>query len=108
MNTLCDDCKNKQTCDSYKNGNLVAYCENKITYNWIPTSEKPLPKDTEVLATTIWGDVTIADRWNENECFIHEGNSNADIDEIIAWCPLPKPYVEKEELERMIYEIHNL
>ena len=33
---------------------------------WIPISERLPETDTEVLATTIWGDVTIADRIGGN------------------------------------------
>lgn len=62
---------------------------------WIPCSERlPLVTDQEVLATTIWGDVTIANRCTCDDWFIHEGNSNAKTSDIIAWMPLPTPYTK--------------
>lgn len=60
---------------------------------WIPCSEKlPLITTGEVLATTIWGEITIADRFSTDKWFIHEGNSNAVTSDILAWQPLPTPY----------------
>ena len=59
---------------------------------WISVNER-LPKiDEAVLATTAWNDITIASRISIAEWFIHEGNTNAEIDDIIAWMPLPEPY----------------
>lgn len=62
---------------------------------WIPCSER-LPEDDEiVLATTAWGDVTIAERIYppiDDTCwFINDGNTNATIDDVVAWMPLPEP-----------------
>ena len=56
--------------------------------------ECPLPDDDqEVLVTTRWGDVCI-DNWHRDiDCSWFEDHE--DIDEVIAWMPLPKPY-EKE------------
>ena len=67
------------------------------TQNWIPVSERLPEKNVEVLATTEWGGVTIAEMYSANDWFIHEGATNAETDEIVAWMPLPKPYKESEE-----------
>lgn len=63
---------------------------------WIPVSERLPEKNVEVLATTEWGAVTIAEMYSANDWFIHEGTTNAEIDEIVAWMPLPKPYEPQE------------
>lgn len=77
---------------------LPTYSLNKG--EWIPVSER-LPKvDQEVLATTKWGEVTIAERLDiGSDCwFINEGDSNAYTEDILAWQPLPEPYrAESEE-----------
>ncbi len=67
---------------------------------WIPTSERLPEKNVEVLATTEWGAITIAERCSENEWFIYEGDTTANADEIKAWCELPEPYkLESEDKE---------
>ena len=59
---------------------------------WIPVSER-LPKENEeVLVTTVWGEVTIGERYSTIDYFINDGAINANEDEIIAWMPLPKSY----------------
>lgn len=59
---------------------------------WIPCSER-LPKEDEyVLATTVWGEITMAENLGNDEWFIHEGDSNAYTEEILAWMPLPQPW----------------
>jgi len=69
--------------------------------NWIPCSDRLPENDEYVLATTAWGDVTIAERVyppiNDTCWFIHDGNTNATIDDVIAWSPLPEPYAERRE-----------
>ena len=82
------------TMDIAKNVILKAL---ELQPRWIPTSERLPEKDVEVLATTRWGEVTIAEMYSENDWFIHEGATNAEIDEIVAWMPLPKPYKESED-----------
>jgi len=58
---------------------------------WIPVSER-LPEE-DFLATTEWGDVTYASvSGGDSDIYIHEGNTNADWSDIIAWQPLPEPY----------------
>ena len=64
---------------------------------WIPTSERLPEKDTYVLATTRWGEVTIAEMYSENDWFIHEGATNVETDEIVAWMPLPPSYKAESE-----------
>ena len=64
--------------------------------NWIPCSEKLPENDERVLATTAWGEVTIAERVyppiSDTCWFIHDGNTNATIDDVVAWKPMPEPY----------------
>ena len=66
------------------------------TQNWIPVSERLPEKGVEVLATTEWGEVTIA-MYCVTDWLIHEGDTNAETDDIIAWMPLPESYKESEE-----------
>ena len=67
---------------------------------WIPCSERLPENDERVLATTAWGEVTIAERIyppiNDTCWFIDDGNTNATIDDVVAWMPLPEPYREEE------------
>ena len=65
--------------------------------DWIPCSERLPEEDQEVLATTNWGDVTYAWRYDNNKWFIHEGNTNATTDDILAWMPMPEPYKGGEQ-----------
>ena len=61
---------------------------------WISCSER-LPKiDEAVLVTTEWNDLSIAWRIGIDKWFIHEGNTNATTDDLVAWMPLPEPYKE--------------
>ena len=64
---------------------------------WIPVSERLPEKNVEVLATTEWGEATIAEMFSNNDWFIHEGATSVDIDDIIAWMPLPQPYKAESE-----------
>ncbi len=66
---------------------------------WIPYSEKPPKKNVEVLATTTWDAITIAEMYSANDWFIHEGTTNAETDEIVAWMSLPQPYKAESEEE---------
>lgn len=67
---------------------------------WIPCSERMPEINTYVLATTVWGDVTIAERlgaistYDNYDWFTCEGNNNAENEDILAWMPLPEPYKE--------------
>lgn len=66
---------------------------------WTPVSKGLPKKNTEVLATTEWSTLTIAEMYGESDWFLHEDITNAEIDEkIVAWMPLPPSYQgEKEE-----------
>lgn len=64
---------------------------------WILVSKRLPEKDVEVLATTRWGEITIAKMYSENDWFIHEGATNAETDEIVAWMPLPLPWKAESE-----------
>ena len=68
---------------------------------WIPVSEKLPEKNVEVLATTEWGAVTISEMYSANDWFIHEGTTNADTDDIVAWMPLPEPYEPQESEDKL-------
>ena len=63
---------------------------------WTPIEECLPPKDVDVLATTAWGDITIAVRLFDNFWFIHDGNTNASTEDILAWSSLPEPYKKGE------------
>lgn len=66
---------------------------------WISVSERLPEKNIEVLVTTKWDYITIGEMFGDNDWFIHEGTTNADIDDIKAWMPLPTPYkAESEEV----------
>ena len=82
------------TMDIAKNVILKALDEQP---RWIATSERLPEKDTYVLATTRWEEITIAEMYSENDWFIHEGATNVETDEIIAWMPMPEPYKESED-----------
>jgi hypothetical protein len=64
---------------------------------WIPVSERLPETNVEVLVTTEWGSITIAERYSANDYFINEGATNAEEDEIVAWMPLPEPYKAESE-----------
>ena len=58
---------------------------------WIPCSERLPDVDVEVLATVDWADVRIAwlkkgGTWETDEYILEN-------DEILAWMPLPDPYI---------------
>ena len=64
---------------------------------WIPCSERLPEEDTYVLATTAWGEITMAEKLSDIAWFIYEGTANAKSDDIVAWMPLPEPYAERRE-----------
>ena len=64
---------------------------------WIPCSERLPEEYTDVLATTVWGDITIAERLDDSSWFIIEGYSNANDEDIVAWQELPEPWKGDEE-----------
>lgn len=59
---------------------------------WIPCSERLPDEKVEVLVTTKRGNITTAERYSANKCFIYDGAVDADINDIIAWRELPQPY----------------
>ena len=73
---------------------LSALPSAESVQGWIPCSER-LPKvDEEVLVTMEWGDVQIAwydkfGKWETDEWY--------DLDDILAWMPLPTPYEGGDE-----------
>lgn len=66
---------------------------------WIPLCERVPDLNEDVLATTYWGNITIAERIGIDKYFIHEGSTNARGQDIVAWQPLPEPYVREGEEE---------
>ena len=65
--------------------------ELPLENRWISCKDQ-MPPDHYVLATTAWGDVTMAERYGEDKWFIHEGATNAHDVDIVAWMPLPLSY----------------
>ena len=63
-----------------------------VTQEWIPCSERLPEEKVEVLVTTEWGSITIAERYSANDYFINDGAACSDGDEITAWMPLPLPW----------------
>lgn len=86
--------------DNYRANRIIdaadEYAETEKESDWIPVSERLPEKNVEVLATTEWGAVTISEMYSANDWFIHEGTTNAETDDIVAWMPLPKPYKPQE------------
>lgn len=72
-------------------------CASEDPERWIPVSERVPKKGVDVLATTLWGAITIAEMFSANDWLIHEGATNDGADDIVAWMPLPEPYREVEE-----------
>ena len=68
------------------------FADGRNADKWISVERELPPKGEFVLATTSWNDVTIAENLGGGNWFIHEGDSNATDEDIIAWQPLPKPY----------------
>lgn len=64
---------------------------------WIPCSKRLPENDEYVLATTAWEDVTMAERVDDTYWYIHEGYTNATIDDVVAWMPKPEPYGGEQE-----------
>ena len=89
----------RRTLEEYISDTLpyVSNSENPNKGEWIPVTERVPEKNAEVLATTEWGSITIAERYSANDYFINEGTTNADVDDIIAWMPLPEPYKAESE-----------
>jgi hypothetical protein len=82
--------------DGKKDGYLQAKADQALNTSWIPVSERLPEKNVEVLATTESGYITIAEWFEYDHWFIHEGSSNAHTDELTAWMPLPPSYQGEE------------
>ena len=74
--------------DQYEKG----YADGKTESKWIPCSERLPILGEPVLSTTEWNDITIAWRLGIKKWRIHEGNTDAETEDIAAWMPLPEPY----------------
>lgn len=59
---------------------------------WIPVNERLPEKNVEVLVTTKYDEIAIAELYGGNDWFIHKDIVNFDADAIVAWMPLPEPY----------------
>ena len=81
---------------------LLKDCESCKTNKWIPVSERLPKKHVEVLATTLWNDITIVYRYSENDWFGEEGHINLHTDKIVAWMPLPTPYKAESKIEQTL------
>lgn len=100
----CTDCKEydreKHCCHRWTKVIRNTVEEIKNEQRWIPCSEQMPKTNAYVLATTVWGYVTIAERlgametYDNYDWFISEGNNNAESEDILAWMPLPEPYKE--------------
>lgn len=75
---------------------IIKFLKDK---RWIPVSEGLPPIGDEVIVTTVWGEVTKAERYGSGneDWFIHEGATNAKTDDILAWMPLPESYNTESE-----------
>ena len=66
---------------------------------WIPINKELPPANEEVLATLAWNDtISIIEYdpdWGDN-VLLYEGEGNGTLEDILAWMPLPKPYIEEE------------
>ena len=60
--------------------------------DWVYIFDCPLPEDEEEILLTngvhVWTDTFI----NDGECYLDGGD---DIDDDMAWMPMPKPYIER-------------
>ena len=65
---------------------------------WIPINKELPPANEEVLATLAWNDtISIIEYdpdWGDN-VLLYEGEGNGTLEDILAWMPLPKPYIEE-------------
>lgn len=87
--------KDERGLDGNEMRDLVAFLRE--IPRWTPVSKGLPKKNTEVLAITEWGAVTIAERCSENDWFIYEGDTTANTDEIKAWCEIPPSYQGKNK-----------
>lgn len=103
--------KVKHTSDSFEKLIMDSFAEGyhkglvegfEIKKEWIPVSER-LPKYSGTYLVTLvyegqtWGDTctwnnTFGGRWQD----VFDGEYR-DVDNVVAWMPLPEPYKESEE-----------
>lgn len=104
IEAICKACSMEgdyHKCDGYPETStwcdeLVALRALPSAQQWIPCSERLPEEDTYVLATTAWGEITMAEKLSDIAWFICEGNANAKSDDIVAWMPLPEPWKGEE------------
>ena len=66
---------------------------------WIPINKKLPPANEEVLATLAWNDTISIIEYDPDygdHVLLYEGENNGTLEDILAWMPLPKPYIEEE------------
>ena len=67
---------------------------------WISINKKLPPANEEVLATLAWNDqisiIEYCPDLRDHFVFLYEGGDNGTLEDILAWMPLPKPYIEEE------------
>lgn len=76
--------------------------EYSATGNWIPCSEKLPEVFDNVLICTKEGGRTIGHRCPNQEFGRFYDLHSSAIDDVIAWQPLPDPYIPKEEEQKGI------
>ena len=64
---------------------------------WIPINKELPPANEEVLATLAWGDISIIEYYpDRGYVTLYEGESKGTLEDILAWMPRPKPYIEEK------------
>ena len=66
---------------------------------WIPCAKRLPEIDQEVLAQMTWGDMSVSWRFEGDLWFTQSGEANAKTEDIVAWMPLPEPYIADEVTE---------
>lgn len=66
---------------------------------WIPINKELPPANEEVLATLAWNDTISIIEYDPDwggRVLLYEGEGNGTLEDILAWMPLPRPYIEEE------------
>ena len=66
---------------------------------WIPINKELPPANEEVLATLAWNDTISIIEYEADwggHVLLYEGEGNGTLEDILAWMPLPKPYIKEE------------
>ncbi|MEE3344509.1 MAG: DUF551 domain-containing protein [Bacilli bacterium] len=83
--------------------NLMEVLEKQMTNGWIPCSERLPEEDGEYLVTTKWKGSYSGDVYIETNIDVYwEKLKEWDNNDIIAWMPLPEPYVPDINIGKMI------